>query len=124
MQDQTGPYKTIIQDRIKLYRTIQYLLGTHMKSPDHTETHKTIKDYTGPHKTIQDHTGPRKPHRNKLGECIYQYFIEYISLTHYWLTKHNIIIIIIVQLGLDFKLNTKIGLDTTHHKLLGHFQAY
>ena len=40
----------------------------------------------------------------------------------------------IVQLGLDFKLNTKIGLDTTHppthhpptthHKLLGHFQAY
>ena len=29
-----------------------------------------------------------------------------------------------VQLGLDFKLNTKIGLDTTHHKLLGHFQAY
>ena len=35
---------------------------------------------------------------------------------------------IFVQLGLDFKLNTKIGLDTTHppthHKLLGHFQAY
>ena len=39
----------------------------------------------------------------------------------------------IVQLGLDFKLNTKIGLDTTHpptthpptnHKLLDHFQAY
>ena len=36
---------------------------------------------------------------------------------------------LVVQLGLDFKLNTKIGLDTTHppthhHKLLGHFQAY
>ena len=33
----------------------------------------------------------------------------------------------IVQLGLDFKLLTKIGLDTTtttHHKLLGHFKAY
>ena len=43
-------------------------------------------------------------------------------------------VVIVVQLGLDFKLNTKIGLDTTHpppthpptnhHKLLGHFQAY
>ena len=35
----------------------------------------------------------------------------------------------IVQLGLDFKLNTKIGLDTTHpppthHNLLGHLKAY
>ena len=39
----------------------------------------------------------------------------------------------IVQLGLDFKVNAKIGLDTTHpptthpptnHKLLDHFQAY
>ena len=36
---------------------------------------------------------------------------------------------VIVQLGLDFKLNTKKGLGTTHHppthhKLLDHFQAY
>ena len=51
--------------------------------------------------------------------------ISILSMGFLYLCFCSIYVCTIVQLGLDFKLNTKIGLDTTHHHtLLGHFQAY